>query len=315
MDNWKPSAPLDNLRLRAGTLTAIRRFFQERGVLEVETPVLAPTTVTDPHLHSIEVPLIRAGDGARHYLQTSPEFAMKRLLAAGSGSIYQLGKAFRRDESGSRHSPEFTLLEWYRLEFDEWQLMDEVESLVRELTDCPPVRRLSYRELFQQQLGIDPLNCDTQSLLTLTRERLDLHDGDYSRDDLLQLLLSQVIEPSLTEDCFVFHFPASMAALAQLETDRSGYPVARRFELFMNRMEIANGYFELTDAEEQRRRFGEDNRQRAAMGLPTMPADPMLLAALQAGLPRCAGVALGVDRLLMVMANTDRIEDVMAFTL
>jgi lysyl-tRNA synthetase class 2 len=313
MDNWQPSAPLQNLQLRATALTQIREFFRRRQVMEVDTPLLSIATVTDPHLHSITVPQVFAGTGPAHYLQTSPEFAMKRLLAAGSGAIYQLGKAFRFDESGTRHSPEFTMLEWYRPGFDEWQLMDEVELLVRELQGGDAISRISYRELFLRYLDIDPFIVSQADLFALVRTRLELHTTNYNRDDLLQVLLAQVIEPALQENCFVYHFPASMAALARLDQDESGNAVARRFELFMQGMEIANGYFELTDAAEQRRRFALDNEQRASMNLPAMPVDRCLLAALEQGLPDCAGVALGVDRLLMLMAETDRINDVMSF--
>lgn len=313
MATWQPSAPLANLRLRAGTLAQIREFFRARNVLEVETPVLSPATVTDPHLHSLVVADVLPGSDRPQFLQTSPEFAMKRLLAAGSGSIYQLGKAFRARESGSRHSPEFTMLEWYRVGFDEWQLMDEVEALVRQLVQCGPIPRLSYSALFRQHLDIDPRTCEQPALLALARRHLDLHPAEYSRDDLLQLLLAQVIEPALKGHCFVHDFPASMAALARITTDQDGHPVARRFELFMHGMEIANGYYELTDAQEQARRFAADNQRRLAMGLPAMPVDAKLLAALAAGLPECAGVALGLDRLLMVMAGSKRIEDVLSF--
>lgn len=315
MVNWHASASLANLKLRAATLARIREFFYRREVLEVETPLLATATVTDPHLHSMAVAAVHPGNRGAHFLQTSPEFAMKRLLASGSGSIYQLCKAFRAQESGGRHNPEFTMLEWYRVGFDEWQLMDEVEALVRELVPCSAIARLSYAALFQQHLGIDPHVCDRSDLLALARARLDLHQADYSRDDLLQLLLAQVIEPSLVEPCLVYHFPASMAALARLTVDREGRTVARRFELFMEGMEIANGYFELTDAREQADRFAADNRQRRAMGLPAMPIDEKLLAALGAGIPDCAGVALGVDRLMMVMSGSRTIDKVLAFPL
>ena len=314
MDNWQPSASRQNLKLRATALAALREFFREQQVMEVETPLLAKFSVTDPHLHSIPVPQI-SGTQKNYFLQTSPEMAMKRLLASGSGSIYQICKAFRQDESGSRHSPEFTLLEWYRTDFDEWRLMDEVEALVRRLTNRGKIARCSYRELFMHYLQVDPFVCTDDELLAIVHRQLDLHSDACSRDDLLQLLLAQLIEPVLENDCFVYHFPVSMAALAQTESDAQGVQVARRFELFMGRMEIANGYFELTDANEQQRRFAADNEQREQQGLPRIPYDEKLLAALEHGLPVCSGVALGLDRLLMIMAGTDRIEDVLSFTL
>ncbi|MBT8147409.1 MAG: EF-P lysine aminoacylase GenX [Gammaproteobacteria bacterium] len=315
MADWQPSAPIENLRLRAGLLAAIRQFFQGKGVLEVETPLLAPTTATDPHLESISVTGVFSGDSREYFLQTSPEFAMKKLLVAGSGSIYQLCKAFRQDESSRRHNAEFTMLEWYRLGFDEHQLMDEVEQLVMSITRREAPQRITYSDLFQRHLGIDPHQCATPDLLATAKAHVDFDESGYQRDELLHLLLAQVIEPALTEDCFVYDFPACMSALAATGTNAQGQAIARRFELFVAGMELANGYFELVDADEQRRRFEQDNRQRSLMQRRDLPVDEGLVAALEQGLPGCAGVALGVDRLAMIASGADSIEQVIAFGL
>ncbi len=311
--DWRPSCTLSALQARAGLLRRIRAFFDRQGVLEVDTPLLAPTTATDPHLHSLSVTL----DGRQQYLQTSPEFAMKRLLAAGSGPIFQLGKVFRADESGRWHNREFTLLEWYRPGFDEHALMAEIEALVRESIGqgerLGPARHVRYRDLFRDELGVDPMEASVDELASLASRRIDVGDLRQDRDGWLQLLFSHCIEPSLRGLVFVEQFPASQAALAQLVEDADGDAVARRFELYVDGVELANGYYELSDGDEQRRRFEQDNRQRRAVGLPEMPVDEALLAALHSGLPACAGVALGVDRLLMLQLGAGHIHEVLPF--
>ncbi|WP_317622376.1 EF-P lysine aminoacylase EpmA [Pseudohongiella sp.] len=313
---WQPDATPANLRLRAGMLARVRGFFADRDVLEVDTPLMCHATGTDPHLDALALEL---APGDRRYLQTSPEFAMKRLLAAGSGPIYQLCKAFRRDETGQRHNPEFTMLEWYRPGFDDSQLMDEVAALMGVCLPAPmlatdaDIPRISYRELFRQYLALDPLAASDDELLACARGYTDPGDMTLSRDDLLNLLMSLVIEPQLQAPVFVIEFPASQAALAQITHDHDGYPVARRFELFIAGMELANGYLELTDAAEQSRRFAADNRQRQAAGLPVREVDNRLLAALNHGLPACAGVALGFDRLMMLAAGAGHISEVLSF--
>lgn len=304
---------LSGLQLRARVLAEIREFFRQRQVLEVETPLLCPTTATDPHLDSISVAGVSNRDRRDFYLQTSPEFAMKKLLASGSGCIYQVCKAFRRDERSRRHNPEFTMLEWYRVGLDDHQLMDEVEELVTSITGRPAPERISYRQLFQRQLGLDPHRCSDAELECLAGQRLDFDASGYSRDDFLQLLLAEVIEPAMTGDCFVYDFPASMAALARVTRDRHGTPIARRFELFMAGMEVANGYWELTDAAEQRRRFQADLAQRHRLQREVLPVDAELLSALESGFPDCAGVALGLDRLLMVVAGAGAIDEVLSW--
>jgi len=313
---WQPDAALATLRLRAQTLARVRGFFAERGVLEVDTPLMCQATGTDPHLDALALEL---APGDWRYLQTSPEFAMKRLLAAGSGPVYQLCKAFRRDESGQRHNPEFTMLEWYRPGFDDGQLMDEVAALLTEcLPDDSPVQdtdivRISYRDLFRQWLALDPFAASDDELLVCARRHTDVDGLTLSRDDTLNLLMALVIEPQLQAPLFVVDFPASQAALAKLARDSHGNLVARRFELFVAGMELANGYLELTDSDEQARRFAADNRQRQVAGLPVCAVDTRLLAALEHGLPDCAGVALGFDRLVMLAAGAGHIREVLSF--
>jgi elongation factor P--(R)-beta-lysine ligase len=316
--DWRPAASLDALRLRADLLARTRAFFAARGVLEVETPLLAAAAVTDVHLASLSTRYAGAAGGGRPlYLQTSPEYAMKRLLAAGAGAIFQFAKAFRDGEAGSRHNPEFTLLEWYRPGFDHHALMDEVDALLATLLGTPPAERLSYRALFARHLGVDPLTASCPDLDRAAAERglLAPPFAPDDRDGRLDLLLSHLVEPRLPRDrpTFVFDYPASQAALARLRTDADGVVVAERFEAFAGGLELANGFHELTDAAEQRRRFAGDLARRRALGLPAVPLDERLLAALAAGLPDCAGVALGFDRLVMLAAGASSIQEVLAF--
>ena len=317
MTGWRPAATPELLRLRAETLAAIRRFFTGRGVLEVETPLLAPATVTDVHIDSIPAQVELAGRAQSRYLQTSPEYAMKRLLAAGAGACYQICKSFRQGDAGKLHNPEFTLLEWYRPGFGLEQLMDEVESLLRgvmpDLMASQRIPRLSYREVFQRHLAIDPHRIEPEALRRLTRERLPVDTAELDATDCLQLLLGQVIEPELPKYCFVYEYPAAQSALAKITPDREGEPVARRFELFCNGMELANGYDEETDGKALRERFENDRRRRAELGRPVPAIDEKLLAALDHGLPPCSGVALGVDRLLMLRSGAKSINEVLAF--
>lgn len=318
MSAWRPKASWDVLRRRAALFASVRAFFAERGVLEVETPILSAAGATDPHLDSFSTRPSNCGDSAEGalYLQTSPEFAMKRLLAAGSGPIYQIAKAFRDGEAGRRHNPEFTLLEWYRPGFDHIALMDEVDALMRHVAGMPPAARITYAELAEHCLGIDPHRVAYEELSACATQHginASAALGDDA-DTWLQLLWTHVVEPHLAQlggAVFVIDFPASQAMLARL---RPGSPaVAERFELYVNGVELANGFHELTDAGEQRRRFHADLVRRKALRLPAMLLDERLLAALEQGLPRCSGVALGVDRLLMLAAGIDDIADVLAF--
>jgi lysyl-tRNA synthetase class 2 len=305
--DWRPSADLDRLAARAALFARIRGFFAARHVLEVDTPLLCSAGVTDPAIEPLTVERGQSVATPR-YLQSSPEYAMKRLLAAGSGPIYQLGKAFRDGEAGRRHNPEFTLLEWYRPGFDSHQLMAEVAELVGDCLGLTEWRACSYRELFQEELQIDPLVAEVDALRLVARSRLDLTFDSDDRDLWLDLLLSHCIEPGLEGLCFIYDYPASQAALSQVHG-----PVARRFELYVDGVELANGYQEETDADVLRQRFEADNRRRTGRGQPERPLDERLLAAHVAGLPSCSGVALGVDRLLAVQQGVEDIRVLMPF--
>ncbi|MDX7992440.1 elongation factor P--(R)-beta-lysine ligase [Xenorhabdus littoralis] len=315
--NWQPSAPIANLLKRAEILAEIRRFFADRGVLEIETPAMSQATVTDVHLVPFQTQFIGPGaaDGLTLYLMTSPEYHMKRLLAAGSGSIYQMGKSFRNEEAGRHHNPEFTMLEWYRPHYDMYRLMNEVDDLLQQILDCESAESLSYQQAFIRYLDIDPLTVSKEKLREVAA-KLDLSniaDQEEDRDILLQLLFVMGVEPQIgiEKPTFIYHFPASQAALAEIS--KEDHRVAQRFEVYFKGMELANGFRELTDSNEQRQRFELDNRKREAMGLPVQPIDEYLLAALAHGMPECAGVALGVDRLIMLALGAERISEVIAF--
>jgi lysyl-tRNA synthetase class 2 len=314
-DDWRPTAALEALRRRAEMLAAIRAFFAARGVLEVETPLLASAPVTDLHLHALSC-LYRgpgADEGRTLYLQTSPEFAMKRLLAAGSGAIYQICKAVRGGEAGRRHNPEFTILEWYRPGWDHRRLMDEIDELLAAVLGTGPGERLSYAAAFLRHAGLDP-HAEPEGRLRERVAALGVPSvAELGRDDLLDLVLSHLVGPRLghCQPSFVFDYPASQAALARVRPGSP--PLAERFEVFVEGLELANGYHELVDAAAQRRRFEADLEARRREGLPVVPIDEHLLAALEHGLPACAGVALGLDRLLMLALGTRDIAEVVAF--
>jgi lysyl-tRNA synthetase class 2 len=320
--DWRPAASFERLRLRADLLARIRSFFADRGVLEVDTPALSHATGTDPALESFSTVYNGPGPtGTNLYLHTSPEFPMKRLLAAGSGSIYQLCKVFRDGEFGTRHNPEFTLLEWYRTGLDYLDLMDEVEQLLTTVLAgiAPPdsVRHWTYRDLFLEYAGIDPFTISSGELRDLLLTRYDISCEALSSDDLdswLDLVMTHVIEPRMgTGLIFVRDYPASQAALARL---RPGNPtVAARFEVYLDGIELANGFHELADAVEQRARFEKERARRRNDGLADVCIDERLLSALQSGLPDCAGVALGVDRLVMIASGAESLHDVIAFPL
>lgn len=316
---WRPSADLEALRGRAALLARLRAFFAERGVLEVETPALCAATVTDLHLHSLSCRLEFGGESRTFYLQTSPEFAMKRLLAAGSGPIFQICRSFRDAESGRLHNPEFTLLEWYRPGFDHHRLMDEMADLLELLLGWPRAEKLTYGAAFESVFGIDPHLATAPALAALAAAQgLELvgFGPESTADDWLQLLFSHGVEPRLGRGrpTFVYDYPASQAALARLGADLPGGPLrARRFEVYAEGLELANGFHELTDAAEQRRRFEADREERRRRGLALPPIDENLLAALAAGLPDCAGVALGIDRLVMLALGKKSLAEVIAF--
>jgi lysyl-tRNA synthetase class 2 len=315
--DWRPSAAREQLVARARLLARVREFFADRGVLEVDTPLIINAPVSDVHIHSARVELstqVPGGAPVRLFLHTSPEYGMKRLLAAGSGDIYQVCHVARALESGRVHNPEFTLLEWYRVGFSLGQLMDEVELLVRELLGtAASAERLSYREAFLRELALDPFAATTAELARAAAP-LGLSTGlPLERDGYLELLMGASIGPRLGRErlTFVYGYPASQAALARL--DPADPRAAQRFELYARGIELANGFHELTAAPEQRGRFEADNAARRRAGLPVHPLDERLLAALAHGLPDCAGVALGLDRLLMLATGADHIEEVLAF--
>ena len=316
-EQWQPTASVKNLLTRAKLLAEIRRFFTDRGLLEVETPVLSEFGVTDVHLATFSTEFISPfGEQSKTlWLSTSPEYHMKRLLAAGSGPIFQIGKVFRNEEAGNRHNPEFTMLEWYRPHFDMYRLINEVDDLLQQILECPPAESMSYQFAFQQYVGLDPLSADLSELAEKAKKHQLIGAENENRDTLLQFLFSTVVEPQIGQEApiVVYHFPASQAALAQISSE--DLRVAERFEFYYKGLELANGFHELSDAREQLRRFQQDNLQREKMGLPVRAIDTRLLAALQAGIPNCSGVALGVDRLLMIAMGTESIKDVISFAI
>lgn len=308
MSHWQPTASLKNLQARAELLADIRHFFAERDVMEVETPLLSQHTVTDCYIDSFKVNTTKRD----YFLQTSPEYAMKRLLAAGSGPIYQISKAFRHDECGHQHNPEFTLLEWYRPDFTHHDLMDEMDLLLQRLLTCLPAERVSYRDLFLTHLNIDPHTIELEALNALLHHHhIDVSDMDH--DTALQLLLTHLIEPKLgcEEPLFLYDFPASQAALSRIRNDNP--PVGERFEVYINGVELANGFHELSDADEQLKRFKNENTSRLKQNRKPVDIDQRFIAALKHGLPHCSGVALGLDRLLMIRLGVKHIQNVVAF--
>ena len=314
-----PSADFGTLRLRARLNAALRGFFAERGVTEVETPLLSQAGNTDPNVASFSTTFsghVSAGARTR-WLRTSPEFPLKRLLAAGFGDCYELGRVFRDGEAGGRHNPEFTMLEWYRVGWNQFQLAEETIALVQAalaLVDRrAEVVQTTYRALYRDALGLDPMTADERDLqAALGDVRID--PEGLTRDDWLDLLMTHRIQPANPSDriLVVHDYPASQCMLARV-VERDGVRVAERFELYLGALELANGYHELADGAEQRGRFERDHALRRARGSDLPAIDDALLAALDAGFPDCAGVALGVDRLMMTMLGTGRIADVLAF--
>lgn len=311
-NDWRPGASRMAMEARAALLADIRSFFADRNVMEVETPVISSAGNCDPNMHNI------ATDSSRKkYLRTSPEYPMKRLMASGHRDIYEIGRVFRAGETGRYHNPEFTLLEWYRGGWNYLDLADETTELVRFCGrgqfDGWPVSRVTYRELFQRETGLDPLDCSESDLEFCALER-GIQAGPMDQQEWLDLLLSQVIQAALPGEAFtvVYEFPPEQAALARIRDGDT--PVAERFEIYLGQMELANGYQELTDADEQLRRFRRESAMTAGRSQEPVPIDTRLVAALRHGLPECSGVALGVDRLLMSCTKLDRIDGVLAFS-
>lgn len=313
-----PTCSIEALKARAQLYRTIREFFAQRNVMEVETPIVSQAGVTDVHLASVQVQRHIEGRVQQQYLQTSPEFAMKRLLAAGSGPIYQICKVFRDDEHGRKHNSEFTMLEWYRPGLNLRELMHETAALLNvclahRFDEIRPLV-LSYKHAFQDRLDINPLQATLAQLKqTAQRVGLTLDLGD-DRLAYMDLLFSHFVEPSLGFDTPIFltDFPPEMASLAKVRLDEDGEEVAARFEVYIEGLELANAYDELLDASVLRARFEADNQERDKLGLQVMPLDENLLAAL-AHMPECSGIALGIDRLLMVATQKLNIEQVIAF--
>ena len=310
--SWRPGASRHAVETRARLLGDIRRFFAERNVLEVETPILSRAGNSDPNSSSTST-----DSSPKKFLRTSPEYAMKRLLAAGFKDIYELGRVFRSGEKGRIHNPEFTMLEWYRRGMHYLDLAMETCELIRVCGegqfDLWPVQRLTYRDLFLAHTGLDPFCCSETDLSAAAAER-GIQPGSLGHQEWLDLILSQVIEPGLPgETITVVHdFLPAQAALAQIRPDDP--PVAERFEVYLGQMELANGYQELTDGDEQLERFERERKLREARGQEAAPIDLALIEALRHGLPECSGVAMGVDRLLMSLLKLERMDAVLAFS-
>jgi len=315
VSEWRPSASLEALNARAELLQHLRVFFAARGVLEVETPQISSTTVTDPAIDALCV-ANASPHAPQRFLQTSPEYHMKRLIAAGVGDIFQVARAFRQGESGRRHNPEFSLLEWYRLGWDHAALMREVGELIGEVLGRTGWQIWPYAALFQRVLGIDPLRdqIDEARLEALAASRVGDVPGGLDGDGLLDLLMSHCVEPTLRDAGIVFvtDFPPSQSALSRLISVQ-GSTVAARFECYVDGIEVANGYWEQSDADALRTRFAADNAVRRQRGLVERMPDERLLAAQAPGLPDCAGVALGVDRLLALQLGVDTLSEVISF--
>lgn len=316
--SYAPTCDMKALQARAKMYAQIRQFFNEREVLEVETPILSAAGVTDVHLASVTANRNLGGRLNTHYLQTSPEFAMKRLLASDSGAIYQICKVFRDDEHGKKHNSEFTMLEWYRPNFSLKDLMHETADLLQvclseRFSEIRPLI-LSYKHAFQDRLDLNPLQATVKELKEVTK-RVGIHiDLGEDRLAYMDLLFSHMVEPSLGFDTPVFltDFPPEMASLAKTRIDEDGDEVAARFEVYIEGLELANAYDELVDADVLRSRFVEDNQAREKQGLSAMPLDEHLLAALP-NMPACSGIALGIDRLLMVAQHKFKLSDVITF--
>lgn len=320
LSDWRPACPVEHLRLRAQVLADIRGFFAERSVLEVETPLLSHGIGTDPQLEFFTAEYCLPPRKQTLFLQTSPEFAMKRLLAAGSGSIYQITKAFRNGESGRFHNPEFTLLEWYRVGFQLPALMDDCADLIASLFDhrrpLQATQQFNYEEIFHRYTGLNPLEFSyrrycTYALANQVPEAVSLCGYDHAL--WLDFIFSHKVQPYLGQNalCMVYGYPACQSSLARISAHNPW--VTDRVELFIEGVELGNGYYELTDAEEQNRRFDKELAVRRQKNLPVSVKDKHLVAALQAGLPECSGMAIGLDRLLMLLSDSPSIDDVLGF--
>ncbi len=320
IEDWQPACNLERLHQRAKLLQAVRHFFMERGVLEVETPLLSHSSGTDPQLDFFTTEFNIAPRHETLFLQTSPEFAMKRLLAAGSGSIFQICKAFRNGESGRFHNPEFTMLEWYRVGFTLSDLMAEIDELIAFLyRDQPPLnssQRSSYQAVFERHTGLNPLVFEyseycAYALKHQFPDAVSICDHDHTL--WLDFLFSHSVQPYLGENalCMVYGYPACQSSLARINADNSS--IADRVEIFINGVELGNGYYELTDASEQEKRFDQEIQFRKLRKQPAVVKDQRLIAAMKTGLPDCSGMAIGLDRLLMILSRSSHINEVLPF--
>jgi len=316
---WQTTSTRKILHTRANVISIIHGFFNNIGVLQIDTPVLSQFANSDPSIESFKINTSNSLGSQDYFLHTSPEFAMKRLLACDIGSIYQICKVFRSAEQGRYHNPEFTLLEWYRLDMDHFDLMDEIELLLEKINSKYPfynnVERISYQNLFLEYINIDPLNSSRQDLIKVIEKNKDysVHDiSSLNYTDLCDILMSHLIQSKMPDKSviFVYDYPATQASLARLNNDQL---TARRFEIFVSGIEIANGFHELTDAQQQYDRFLNDHKNRIKAQQEVFPIDENLIQALQHGLPNCAGVALGLERLLMLLVNAKHIREVLAF--
>ncbi|TMM41427.1 elongation factor P--(R)-beta-lysine ligase [Colwellia ponticola] len=319
--NWQPTLSWQNAQKRAQIISQIRGFFKQRNVLEVETPALSQGTVTDVYLDALSCQYNFLADSSdQHsdtlYLQTSPEFHMKRLLASGYGCIYQIAKAYRHEEFGRYHNPEFTMLEWYRIGFDQFDLMSEVAELLHAVLEGNKALFTSYQDIFVKTVSVDPLVANFDELVDVLTKHdkaadwlIEMNDADL----LLQFIFTEIIEPQIgiNEPQFIYNFPVAQASLAQVCPEDAR--VAQRFECYYRGIELANGFNELTNANEQLARFKEDNNKRAVQGLVEKPIDKRFIAALSSGLPECSGVALGIDRLIMLALDIKDISEVQSF--
>ena len=310
MQDWRPTASIENIQQRAQMMAAVRDYFKRHNVLEVETPLLCARTVTEPHIDSIAV----STEQQTRYLQTSPEYAMKRLLAAGIPDCYQVCKAFRQSENGARHNIEFTMLEWYRLGFDLNQIMRETTDLIEILLgQSLAIKTLSYCQAIKQVFECELADLDWPFLVHQASSKGLMNAQQLSYEQCLDYVFSQCVLPQVQHDglCVIHGYPLAQAALARVNPQQAD--VVERFEVFFHNLECANGYVELTDAHQQAQRFDKDQQRRAKYGLPEVQSDERLLAALDSGLPDCAGVAMGLDRILMLLCATDNIADVLSF--
>jgi len=317
MDSWQPGASSTILKLRATLLQRIRDFFNERGLLEVETPSLSKFPTVDLHLESFQISQANGADS--RYLITSPEYHMKRLLAADLGSIYQICKAFRLEEAGHQHNPEFTIVEWYRVGWDHWQLMTEVEALLDGILKCGKADRMSYQEVFLTHLNVDPLAITLKDFHQLCTSRnvappRDLTTENVHADEWLGFLMANCIEPNLglERPIFIYDYPASQANLARIHPENP--QLAERFELYYRGFELGNGFHELSDAKEQKQRFIAENQRRKQLTKTTLPIDHRFLNALEHGLPDCSGIALGFDRIVLLAAGKKSLDEIIGFS-